>query len=282
MSAREKLQPLWKKVRGKAPFCPWTSSLALLNPRLLRVYPPEIDIKEIAKEGNFVCFRFAGKHDFWFPIETRPSAALWSEYLVVFWNHPKNFHYYLPEPAILQRDSIVFDCGACEGFFTRFALEHGVQKVYSIEPSATMIAALERTFSQEIAKGRVSLENIALSSFCGKGNFSFDSCDAFGGKLDKCGTAEVIVRTLDDLVIKTDVPSFIKMDLEGLELEAIRGACNTLKMHRPRLSITTYHNAEDYSLLSRQIKSYGYNNITANGVSLRDDGCPRPVLILAT
>jgi FkbM family methyltransferase len=281
MSARDKLQPLWQKVRGKAPFCPWTSSLALLNPRLLRVYPPEMDIKEVAKDGSFVCFRFAGMHDFWFPVETKPSAALWSEYLVAFWNHPKNFHHYVPDRAILQHDSIVFDCGACEGFFTRLALEHGVQKVYSIEPSATMISALERTFSEEIARGRVSLESIALSSFCGKGYFSFDSCNAFGGKLDKYGTAQVTVRTLDELVIKTDVPSFIKMDLEGLELEAIRGAYNTLTTRKPRLAITTYHNPEDYALLSRQIKSYGYNNITAKGVSLRENGCPRPMLMLA-
>lgn len=56
------------------------------------------------------------------------------------------------------------------------------------------------------------------------------------------------VRTLDELVGAGAVPrvDFIKMDIEGFELSALRGAEATLRSFRPKLAISLYHRWEDY------------------------------------
>lgn len=64
------------------------------------------------------------------------------------------------------------------------------------------------------------------------------------GWLDKNGSLEVEVDSLDHLLPDAEI-SFIKMDVEGAEMEALRGAANTIKKNTPKLAISVYHNRND-------------------------------------
>lgn len=281
MALVDKLRPAIAKIRGNTPFCPWQSALCLLDPRLLRVYPPRLNIKEVGREEGLVCFRFANTRDFWFPEKTIISPELWSEYLVVFWDHVKNFHHYVSGFFGLSSTDVVFDCGACEGFFTRFALESGVREVVSIEPSAQMSQALARTFKDEIKNDKVCIQNVALSSISAKAHFSFDESNAFGGRLEKEGATEVKVTTIDILSQELVVPTFIKMDLEGCEYEALRGGLQTLGQYHPRIAATTYHFPHDYAVIYSFLRTLGYTHCRPQGVTDRGGKCFRPYLIKA-
>jgi FkbM family methyltransferase len=64
------------------------------------------------------------------------------------------------------------------------------------------------------------------------------------GCLDKNGSMEVDVDSLDQLLPDSEI-SFIKMDVEGAEIEALRGAAKTIKKNTPKLAISVYHNRND-------------------------------------
>jgi FkbM family methyltransferase len=275
-----RLHPLIEKLSGRATLCPWSSVLALLHPQTFKVHPPKSAIEVVEISGRRKLLQFGGKHRFWFPVGMTESAELWSEYLVGFWDHPLNFHQYVRGGVTLGAGDVVVDCGACEGFFTRAALEAGARLVVSVEPSAMMADCLRATFEKEIAECRVVVAQVALGSFSGKAGFTSEDDDAFAGRFDG-GSELVEVTTLAKLATEHGMPTFIKMDLEGSEYQALCGGIELLQESKPKLGITTYHNPWDHAVLSSLLKGLGYRTGSPYGVTVRGGTTPRPVMIHA-
>ena len=67
------------------------------------------------------------------------------------------------------------------------------------------------------------------------------------------GTVET--ATIDETLARLGLSrvDFIKMDIEGAELNALRGAEVAIRKHRPKLAISLYHNPEDFDVIPRYI-----------------------------
>ena len=54
--------------------------------------------------------------------------------------------------------------------------------------------------------------------------------------------------SIDDFVERNKVSkvNFIKMDIEGAESYALKGAVNTIKKFKPKLAIAIYHSMDDF------------------------------------
>ena len=54
--------------------------------------------------------------------------------------------------------------------------------------------------------------------------------------------------SIDNLVKERNIPKidFIKMDIEGAELNALKGAIKTIQEFRPKLAIAIYHQVKDF------------------------------------
>ena len=99
-------------------------------------------------------------------------------------------------------------------------------------------------------------------------SFSLDthssSISDMGEKIAQC------VR-LDDVLQKVEV-TMIKMDIEGAELKALKGAENIIKTQKPDLAICVYHKGEDLweipLLLHEWVPEYKFYLRTHNGATL--------------
>lgn len=56
-----------------------------------------------------------------------------------------------------------------------------------------------------------------------------------------------------DGALAGDVPTFIKMDVEGAEAATIRGALTTIRRDRPLLAVAAYHRQADLWRLPLQV-----------------------------
>lgn len=74
-----------------------------------------------------------------------------------------------------------------------------------------------------------------------------------GSRVSENGAVRIEVDRLDNVLC--DVPTFIKMDIEGEEAAAIEGARNTILTSHPRLAISVYHRPGDFWRIPKLIRS---------------------------
>lgn len=280
----KRLAPLAAKLRGQGRLCPWRSVAFALDPRTLGANPPPLEIEIVAEEGAYRKLRFASRHEAWFPREAPITPEMWSEYLAVFWDHPVNGHRYHRGGTLVEKGDVCIDCGACEGLFALQALDLGAGQVICLEPFQRMADCLRATLASGLAAGRVTILEAALGAVDGEARFA-ESADFFAGKLGSEGQTTTAVRlmTLGEVCrqLSLDRVDFIKMDIEGAELQALDGAIPILQQHHPKLAITTYHRAFDFAALKTLLVTLGYDHIEPAGLTQFFGDTYRPVMLHA-
>jgi FkbM family methyltransferase len=154
--------------------------------------------------------------------------------------------------ASVQPGNVVLDCGANAGVFTRIALARGASRVVAIEPAPWGVECLRRTFAEEIKAGRVVVypkgvwdRNDRLELTIAPGMATTAASVALGAR----GATSVWVplTTIDAMAteLRLERVDFIKMDIEGAEPNALRGALHTVEQFHPRMAISLEHRHSD-------------------------------------
>lgn len=158
--------------------------------------------------------------------------------------------YFAPDIIKLSDEETFVDCGGYDGdTVNEFILQsHGrFRKIYIFEPDKKMLPKLK--------------ERVACSEKCvliEKG--AFNRAGVIGFDNENCGmiidgpdgdTIETV--RLDDVI--EDEITFLKMDIEGAELEALEGARELIERYHPKLAVCVYHKREDLIAIPQFIKS---------------------------
>jgi len=150
----------------------------------------------------------------------------------------------------VHKGDVVLDCGANIGLFTRTALASGAALVVAIEPAPATVECLRRNLADEIAQGRVIVYPKGVWDHDDVLKLHIDDTNVGSNSflIDKeRPSIELPVTTIDNIVTKLKLTKvdFIKMDIEGSEKWALRGAKATLTRYKPQMAISTEHLPDD-------------------------------------
>lgn len=138
-------------------------------------------------------------------------------------------------------NDVFLDCGCFDGCdslqFTKLANDT-YNKIYVFEPDPHNMLKCKQSLS---TLPRIEFVQSAVSHYSGEGTFQSDGTT--GAKLTNDGNYSISVIKLDDVV--QEPVTFIKMDIEGAELSALKGAEMIIKRDKPQLAICVYHKPED-------------------------------------
>jgi len=138
-------------------------------------------------------------------------------------------------------------------------------RVIAIEPVAANFAQLSKNVAANGYRN-VFLENVAIGTTNGSAPMYLSKKSNWHSLHPvPWETREVTVRvsTLDSLLARHELPSLelVRMDLEGYEIEVIRGMKSTIKKYRPRLLIELHPQvvgAQAMVTFLKQLKGLGY------------------------
>jgi FkbM family methyltransferase len=159
-----------------------------------------------------------------------------SQYFEDFLNLPEN-------------GAVFVDIGGYDGFTSEGFIKHypGYQSIHIFEPDESN---LEKSKERLDLFDDVTFYKIGLSNK--KENLRFDSSGSTSA-ISADGDMEISVDRLDDMQIENI--SFIKMDIEGIELLALKGSKECIKNQHPALAISVYHQVNDFWKIPEYILS---------------------------
>ncbi|QDI83255.1 FkbM family methyltransferase [Methylorubrum populi] len=155
--------------------------------------------------------------------------------------------YTLPGVCEVEEGDTVINLGSFNGstdiVFARMAGETG--HVHAFEPNPAMHGIIRRNLEKTGLSNRVSVIPMAVSERPGTLRFATNMGAA--SQIMANGDVEVPVITLDQWVQQAGIErvDFLKLDIEGHEIPALRGAAQTIVRHRPKLAISVYHYHND-------------------------------------
>lgn len=149
---------------------------------------------------------------------------------------------YFPSFITHRDDEHFVDCGAADGdTVAAFQKRWGDWfHITAFEPDLGNYAKLRDSIAD---KRRIDLGWVAVSDLCGMMPFEQfgDYSSHLAPHASQPDTTRVECRTLDGSLRYP--PTYIKMDIEGAELQALWGARRILKEHKPVLAVCAYHEA---------------------------------------
>lgn len=163
----------------------------------------------------------------------------------------------------IKKGDVCIDVGANQGIYTlAFSSMVGESgTIISIEPQKYAIEKINRfidlnKFAQPI------IINAALSDKEGIATLDMSKGSGYASIVRNFGkkdTIDVKTRTLDSIIIDNNLSEldFIKMDIEGAELDALKGATDSLKKFKPKICLEC--EPERFEQINQYLNKFGYS-----------------------
>ena len=156
----------------------------------------------------------------------------------------KHDQYFVKDIVPLTDKEVFIDCGAFDGDTMKDFIKAtggNYQSIVCFEP-------VEEFHKKLVKRGAgKNITAICAGVYKESTTLQFNAEAGKGSSIsaDAVNTVSVPVRAIDDVPECKDA-TFIKMDVEGSELDALKGARQTILRNKPKLAICLYHKTKDY------------------------------------
>ena len=154
-------------------------------------------------------------------------------------------HCYFNDEYKFIEDYIFIDVGAAEGLISLRLINHA-KHVFLIENDIKWINSLRKTFKKY--ENKVTLYNKTCSSQEGNSTMKLSE------------------------IIEKDKKYFIKIDVEGNEMDVLKSINFDNLSKESKIIVCTYHNQNDYDIISSFFNDIGLKYISSKGYVLSDWG----------
>lgn len=226
---------------GNLPSCPDVDCLWENRERIERVYDQLADGQSREIYANILTFRLFGEG---------PEIPTLSQ-------EEKYFPAELFTPSAGEH---FVDCGAFDGQTLRdlLALTGGrIGAYYALEPDPANFERLERFAAQLPEKLRGRMELSPRAAWNAEGEIPLYALHGPGSFAAPYGGMRVAAATIDNLLGGRRATA-IKMNIEGSELAALKGAEETIRRWKPKLMIAGYHKTWDFWEVPELMLEAGY------------------------
>jgi FkbM family methyltransferase len=178
---------------------------------------------------------------------------------MVVYANPPNYHEMLIWRNHLRPGDLFVDVGANVGSYAIWAAELGAQ-VIALEPAEDTFALLQ----ENVVLNGYSIRTIRAAAGAAPGTARFTSGQDAVNRLDPDGPAEIAMITIDS-VIGDHTVAGMKVDVEGFEIEVLRGCERALSEQRVRLIQLEWNSTSmaavgtDRGPVAHFLAKYGYS-----------------------
>ena len=158
----------------------------------------------------------------------------------------------------LSKNEVFIDAGCCNFGTSHHLLElnPNVKSIYAFEPDHENMKFVSHVVQYNKVQHIVKLYDFALWSSNEELEFWVSDFNKGASSVNSINSnTKISGRKLDDIVLPEDTVTFIKMDIEGAELEALKGSAEIIKRDKPKLAISIYHKKMDYVDIAEYICS---------------------------
>lgn len=149
---------------------------------------------------------------------------------------------YFDEKVVLTDQEVFIDCGGYDGDTSLKLIEkcHGkYTDIIIFEPELCKKESIEKN----MAGHRYQLYQAGVWSE--KTRLHFDALKTVGSHVSETESGYVIEAVALDEIVFDRKPTFIKMDIEGSEQEALKGCKRIINEYKPKMAICIYHKPDD-------------------------------------
>ncbi len=236
-------------------------------------------------EGNYVSkASFTSPHPYAFSdlgylvagdLENKSSI----ESHALYGGHPEKFDVKLSNWLNSKPKTVYFDIGANSGLYSpEIAYRNSSAQIYAFEPQPSCLKKLESTVELNRWSDRFRILPLGLSDRKGELPLSLSgSGSTFDDSFNDYKSVNKIlckIDTLDNFVLSNSIPKldFVKIDVEGHEMQVLLGASNTIQKMRPLLFVEIARTINERKYLNRNFEKVFYLMADMKYFALRSDG----------